>query len=284
VSAGESRHAGDPRTPGRSRPFGVLLQIAYSGTGFRGWASQREGRTVQAEVLGAIRAIDPRAGSPHGTSRTDAGVHAEGQIATFDATLDIPPRGWVLALNQHLPDDVSVRRAWRTPPDLRPSAVVVAKRYVYRLLLDRVRDPLWKDRAWRTGWRIDLTKLAREGASLVGTHDFGAFRSSHDARTHTVRTIRRFEVVFPPPEAPGGSDPRVVAIIIEGNAFLYNMVRIAVGTLMDIARGKLEEGTVARAFETRDRKTLGTTAPAHGLTLEHVDMVLPEEVSAPWPP
>jgi tRNA pseudouridine38-40 synthase len=274
------RDTGGSRTPGH-RPYGVLLQIAYFGTGFRGWASQREGRTVQAEVLGAIRAVDPRAGAPHGTSRTDAGVHAEGQIATFDATLDIPPRGWVLALNQHLPDDVSIRRAWRTPPGLRPSDVVKAKRYVYRVLLDRVRDPLWKDRAWRIGWGVDLAKLAREGASLVGTHDFGAFRSSHDARTHTVRTIRRFEAGV---EAPGGSDPRVVAIIIEGNAFLYNMVRIAVGTLMDIARGKLEEGTVARAFETRDRKTLGTTAPAHGLTLEHVDMELPEEVSAPWPP
>jgi tRNA pseudouridine38-40 synthase len=269
-----------------SRPYGVLLQIAYSGTGFRGWASQREGRTVQSEVRGAIRAVDPRAGAPHGTSRTDAGVHAEGQIATFDATLDIPPRGWVLALNQHLPDDVCVRRAWRAPPDLRPRDVVKAKRYVYRVLLDRVRDPLWRDRAWRIGWGVDLARLAREGAALVGTHDFGAFRSSHDARVETVRTIRRFEVTLPSgvPAAPSGSDPRLVAIIIEGNAFLYNMVRIAVGTLMDVARGKLEEGTVARGFHTRDRRTLGTTAPAHGLTLEHVDMDLPEEVSAPWPP
>jgi tRNA pseudouridine38-40 synthase len=157
--------------------------------------------------------------------------------------------------------------------------IVKGKRYVYRVLLDRVRDPLWKDRAWRIGWPLDLAKLEREGARLVGTHDFGAFRSSHDARTNTVRTLRRVSV-----EAPGGSDPRIVSIIVEGNAFLYNMVRIAVGTLMDVARGKLEEGTVARAFDTRDRKTLGTTAPAHGLTLEHVHIELPEEASDPWPP
>jgi tRNA pseudouridine38-40 synthase len=261
-----------------SSRHGVLLQIAYFGTGFRGWASQKEGRTVHAEIAGAIRAIDPRASAPRGTSRTDAGVHAEGQIAAFDATLDIPARGWVLALNQHLPDDVCVRRAWRTPADLSPRAIVLGKRYVYRVLLDRVRDPLWKDRAWRIGWHVDLAKLAREGACLVGTHDFGAFRSSHDARTNTVRTIGRVEV------APSGSDRRLVSIIVEGNAFLYNMVRIAVGTLMDVARGKLEEGTVSRAFDTRDRKTLGTTAPAHGLTLEHVEMKLPEEASAPWPP
>jgi tRNA pseudouridine38-40 synthase len=268
----------------------VLLQVAYSGTGFRGWASQREGRTVQSEIAGAIRAIDPRSGSPRGTSRTDAGVHAEGQIATFDATIDIPPRGWVLALNQHLPDDVCVRRAWRTLPETSLAKIVRGKRYVYRVLLDRVRDPLWRDRAWRIGWPVDLARLEREATSLVGTHDFGAFRSSHDARTHTVRTIRRVAVEVAAEGEKGrgraaiGSDPRIVAIIVEGNAFLYNMVRIAVGTLMDVARGKLEEGTVARAFDARDRKTLGTTAPAHGLTLEHVEMDLPEEVEGPWPP
>jgi tRNA pseudouridine38-40 synthase len=162
--------------------------------------------------------------------------------------------------------------------------IVKGKRYVYRVLLDRVRDPLWKDRAWRIGWPVDLAKAAREGAYLVGTHDFGAFRSSHDARTNTVRTIRRVTVEAPTRSAAGGSDPRIVAIIVEGNAFLYNMVRIAVGTLMDVARGKLEENTVGRAFHTQDRKTLGTTAPAHGLTLEHVDLELPGEVEGPWPP
>jgi tRNA pseudouridine38-40 synthase len=272
-----------------ARPFGVLLEVAYLGTGFRGWASQREGRTVQAEVAGAVRAMDSRASPPHGTSRTDAGVHAEAQMVTFDATLDIPPRGWVLALNQHLPDDVCVRRAWRTPPELHPRTLVRSKRYVYRVLLDRVRDPLWKDRAWRIGWAVDLAKAKREAAVLVGTHDFGAFRSSHDARTVTIRTIHRADVVLPgglgvPPNVPGGgSDPRLVSIIVEGNAFLYNMVRIAVGTLMDVARGKLEEGAILRAFESRDRKTLGITAPAHGLTLESVELVLPEQVSAPWP-
>jgi tRNA pseudouridine38-40 synthase len=260
---------------------GVLLQIAYLGTHFRGWASQKEGRTVHTEIAGAIRAVDARAGAPRGASRTDAGVHAEGQIATFDATLDIPPRGWVLALNEHLPDDVCVRRAWRVPLRLSPRTIVTGKRYVYRVLLDRVRDPLWKDRAWRVRWPVDLEKLAREGAQLVGTHDFGAFRSSHDARIETVRTITRVSVAHGKEGGPGG---RIVAILVEGNAFLYNMVRISVGTLMDVARGKLEEGTVTRALHSRDRKTLGATAPAHGLTLERIEFHLPEEASAPWPP
>jgi tRNA pseudouridine38-40 synthase len=264
---------------------GVLLQIAYVGTGFRGWASQREGRTVQSEVEGAIHAVDPHATSPRGTSRTDAGVHAGCQMATFDATLALPPRGWVLSLNQHLPDDVCIRRAWLTPPELHPSSIVTNKRYVYRVLLDRVRDPMWSDRAWRIGWPLDLVKAEREGACLVGTHDFGGFRSSHDARKSTVRTIRRVAIERGPigDHVPCGSDPRIAAIIVEGNAFLYNMVRIAVGTLMDVARGKLEEGTVTRALASRDRRMLGTTAPAHGLTLEHIDIDLPEGASEPWP-
>ncbi len=265
------------------RPHGVLLQIAYVGTAFQGWASQREGRTVHGVVTGAIQAIDPRAGRLHGTSRTDSGVHARCQLAAFDSTMDIPPRGWVLALNQHLPDDVCVRRAWRTAPGLALPAVVRRKRYVYRVLTDRVRDPLWADRAWRIGWKLDLDRAAREAAQLVGTHDFGAFRSSHDERKSTVRTIHGVRIEQPDERA--SCDGRIVAIIVEGNAFLYNMVRIAVGTLMDVARGKLQEGTVARALLSRDRAHLGVTAPAHGLTLDLVDMVLPPEGTAgPWPP
>jgi tRNA pseudouridine38-40 synthase len=268
-----------PRVP---RPFGVLLKVAYLGTHFRGWASQREGRTVQAELGGAILAVDPRAGPPRGASRTDAGVHAESQLVTFDATLDIPPRGWVLALNEHLPDDVSVRRAWRIAVDRHPSSIAKSKRYAYRVMLDRVRDPLWKDRAWRIGWPLDLAKAEREGARLIGTHDFGAFRSSHDARTNTVRTISRVEVIRG--DGAAGNDRRIAMVLVEGNAFLYNMVRITVGTLMDVARGKLPEGTVSLALASRDRKMLGTTAPAHGLTLEDIEVLLPPEASDPWPP
>jgi tRNA pseudouridine38-40 synthase len=264
---------------GPRRPFGVLFQIAYLGTHFRGWASQREGRTVHAEVAAAIHAVDPRAGAPRGTSRTDAGVHAECQIAAVDATLDIPPRGWVLAMNQHLPDDVCVRRAHRIPPGLHPSAIVRSKRYAYRVLLDRVRDPLWKDRAWRIGWPLDLAKAEREAARLVGTHDFAAFRSSHDERTETVRSLTKVELR----RAPAGEDARLLTIHVEGNAFLYNMVRITVGTLMDVARGKLEEGAVTRALASKDRRHLGTTAPAHGLCLEHMTLELPEGASEPWP-
>jgi tRNA pseudouridine38-40 synthase len=255
---------------------GILLQVAYDGTAFRGWASQQGQRTVEGALAGAIQKLDPRASTPRGTSRTDAGVHAEGQLAAFDASLEIPARGWVLALNQHLPDDACVRSARTVPPDFNPRFASRGKRYRYRMLLDRIRDPLLRDRAWRIGWSIDRARLEREARLVVGTHDFAAFRSSHDVRHDTVRTMTRCDVE----EALGG---RVLSVVIEGQAFLYNMVRIIVGTLVEVARGHLEEGATLRAIANGTRKDAGITAPAHGLVLEHVDIALPHDTGEPWP-
>lgn len=263
------------RAPGRGA-LGVLLKIAYDGTAYAGWAPQPEARTVHQAVSGAIAALDPRATVLRGTSRTDAGVHADGQLAAFDASLAIPPRGWVLALNQHLPDDVCVRSARAVPPDFNPRFAARGKRYRYRVLLDRIRDPRWTTRAWRIGWPIDLDRVARAARQFEGEHDFAAFRSSHDARKDTVRTMSRVAV-------EPGEDPRIVTVVIEGRAFLYNMVRIMVGTLFDVARGKLSEDTVARALDGKERRLAGTTAPAHGLTLESIDVDLPEGAGEPWP-
>lgn len=264
----------------------MLLEIAYDGTAFHGWAAQREGRTVEDTVRGAIAAVDPRASLVRGASRTDAGVHAEGQLAAFDTTLDIPPKGWVLGLNQHLPEDIAVRAAQIVPAGFTPRFAARGKRYRYRLLLDKVRDPRWRTRAWRVGDDVDLEKLAREAATIIGTHDFAAFRTSADERTITVRTMTRavVEKEWDEREEREERDPRIVSIVIDGTAFLHNMVRILVGTLMDVARGRLEEGAIDRALAAKDRRVAGTTAPAHGLTLERVDVELPSDAGERWPP
>src|SRR5262245_5640498 len=131
---------------------GVLVQVAYDGTSFSGWASQKSARTVEDTLRGAILSVDANATGPRGTSRTDAGVHAEGQLAAFDTTLALPPRGWVLTLNQHLPDDVAVRWAQLIPSGYSPRFASRKKRYRYDLLLDKVRDPLLSNRAWRIGY------------------------------------------------------------------------------------------------------------------------------------
>jgi tRNA pseudouridine38-40 synthase len=254
---------------------GVLLKVAYDGTHFKGWASQRGERTVAETLKGAIHAIDPHASAPRGTSRTDAGVHAEGQMVAFDATREVPCRGWVLGLNQHLPDDVAVRAARTVDLDFNPRFASRGKRYRYRLLLDRVRDPLWAARSWRVGYPLDRELLRREAATILGTHDFAAFRSSHDERTETTRTMTRVAIEE--------TDDRILGIVIEGTAFLHNMIRILAGTLVDVARGRLPEGTISRAIAEKDRRLAGTTAPGQGLTLEAIELSIPEGASEPWP-
>ena len=257
---------------------GVLVAVAYDGTAFSGWASQRNARTVEDAVRGAILAVDPKGSSPRGTSRTDAGVHAEGQMAAFDAELDIPPRGWVLALNQHLPDDVAVRSARHVPSGYAPRFASKKKRYRYEWIFDKVRDPLLRDRAWRISYDMDMGLVEREAKTIVGTHDFAAFRSAGDERDVTVRTIESVDITR------SSSDPRRWAIGIEGSAFLYNMVRILVGTLADVGRGHLEPGAIARALEKKERSLAGQTAPPHGLVLERIDLELPAEAGERWPP
>jgi tRNA pseudouridine38-40 synthase len=256
--------------------LGVLLEVAYDGQDFHGWAAQRGARTVEEVLRGAVLAIDPRASGVRGTSRTDAGVHAEGQLVAFDATVAIPPRGWALGLNRHLPADVAVRSARAVPAGFAPRFAARGKRYRYRVLVDPIRDPTVRGRAWRVP-ELDAVAMAGEALAAVGTHDFASFRGAADQRPSSVRTLTRVDVVRE-------ADPRVVAVVVEGDAFLYNMVRILVGTMVDVGRGRLPRGALANAIERRARPSAGTTAPAHGLVLEHVDVALPEGAGERWPP
>ncbi|MDP9151229.1 MAG: tRNA pseudouridine(38-40) synthase TruA [Myxococcota bacterium] len=267
--------AADGSPQGAQTGGGVLLEVAYDGTAFHGWSAQGGTRTVQDTLHSALRAMDPNASAVRGASRTDAGVHAEGQLAAFDSVRNIPARGWVLGLNKHLPDDVAVRAARPVPLGFAPRFAARGKRYRYRLLVDRVRDPRWRTRAWRVP-ELDFDALAGEAKGALGTHDFASFRASRDERTSTVRTLLRVDI-------ERGADPRVVGVVVEGNAFLYNMVRILVGTMVDVARARLEEGAVARAIAACDRRAAGTTAPSHGLSLERVDVDLPEGTGERWP-
>jgi tRNA pseudouridine38-40 synthase len=256
---------------------GVLLTVAYDGRPFSGFVAQPGRRTVAGELLAALQAIDPGVREVRGASRTDAGVHARGQRVAFDTTVPVPPRGWVLATARHLPEDIAVRRAAFVPAGYSPRFESIGKRYRYLLLRDGVRDPFWSGRAWRVeGLGDEEMGVARaEAAMAVGTHDFTGFRSSADERTNTVRTLRRVEVS----EDPG--DPRVVRVDVEGDAFLHNMVRILVGTIVDVARGRLPAGAVGRALASGERRDAGITAPGEGLYLEEV--MLGSEGEEGWP-
>lgn len=260
-------------------PRGILLSIAYDGRRFAGFARQPDQRTVAGELLGALRCVDPTIREVRGASRTDAGVHALDQRVAFDPSVVIPPRGWALGLARHLPEDIAVRRASLVAPGFVPRFASVRKRYRYRLTFDILRDPFLEGRTWRVPERLDdavIAAIAEEARALVGTHDFAAFRSAADERESTTRTL--FAVT--PERDP--ADPRSLWITVEGTAFLHNMVRILVGTLLDVARGRRRPGAAARALASRRRTDAGITAPPDGLVLDRV--WLSDEGESPFPP
>jgi tRNA pseudouridine38-40 synthase len=255
--------------------FGVLLSVQYDGTRFAGFARQPNARTIAGELDGAVRAIDPRASLVRGASRTDAGVHALDQRVAFDATVDIPSRGWALALARHLCDEIVVARAWHVAIGYDPRAHARRKIYRYVVLRSPVRDPFLKDRAFLVRDRLNHEVMAEEARLLLGTHDFRGFRTSSDPRTDTVRTIFRADVREP--------DDRLLVIEVEGDRFLHRMVRIIAGTLIDVGRGRLAQRAILRGIETGSRSVLGTTAPPSGLYLAAMELDDEASWTDNWP-
>jgi len=258
-----------------SNRHGVLLTLAYDGEPFSGYVKQKQLRTVAGELEGAILSVDPHASTTRGVSRTDAGVHARGQLVAFDTSRDIHSRGWVLALNRELPREIAVLRASRTAAGFEPRRLVLSKTYVYRFLESPTRDPLLDRQTWRIPYRLNHSVMQAAAASLQGEHDFRAFRGAADAREDTVRHIFRIEL------RPATHDTRVSELVVTGNRFLYNMIRIIAGTLMDIGRGHLPNDAFAGALASGLRKDLGITAPPEGLTLESIE--LSDVGFDPWP-
>jgi tRNA pseudouridine38-40 synthase len=268
-----SAEATRPRTA--ELTTGVLLTVAYDGQNYCGFVRQSNGPSVAEELDRAIGTIDPAATLVKGASRTDAGVHARAQAVSFSTRRVIAARGWVLALNQQLPQDIAVVRAAQVPLGYDARRHALWKRYRYLLHLAPVPDPFLAGRAWRIGYPLDLERMAREARSLVGTHDFAAFRSSADRRETTVRELTEVDV------RPSDHGPRCLEIVVTGNRFLHNMVRIIVGTLVDVGRGQLAAGAMQRALHSRRREDLGMTAPASGLYLDHLE--LDDRGSDAWP-
>jgi tRNA pseudouridine38-40 synthase len=254
----------------------VVLWLAYDGTDFSGMAKQQNGRTIAGEVEGAIASMDPRASALRNVSRTDRGVHALDQVVAFDSTKTISPRGWVLGLTKQLPSTIAIVRAALVPARFDPRGHVLHKTYRYRILRSQVRDPFLDHSAWRIEQKLDLALMQAEAENLIGTHNFAAFRGAQDERPETERTIYR--ATF----QQDASDPRVLWFEINGNRFLYHMVRIIVGTLVDVGRGRTNPGAVKTALASLSRNDLGITAPPHGLYLSHVQ--LDEPIADTWPP
>jgi tRNA pseudouridine38-40 synthase len=256
---------------------GVRLTVAYDGTDFAGYQRQPEARTVQSVLEAAVAKIAQHPVAARAAGRTDAGVHAEAQIVAFDTTRLLQPRRWLLAINRYLPPDVAVQDVVSCEPGYNPRFDALEKTYRYLFNLGLGRDPLLRHRAWhlaRSGVRalpgqasaLDLDAMRATCATLVGTHDFRAFRAADDQRPNTRRTLFRVELI---PAWHGRSE--LLALEVQGSAFMKNMVRILAGTLLAAGKGRLTPDQVAGLLTpTATRSRLSETAPAHGLTLVQV--------------
>ena len=273
-------------------PHGVLLTVAYDGTDFHGFQAQAGLRCVQSELARVAGHIAQHPVTVLGASRTDAGVHAEGQVVVFGTDRELSPRRWVQALNRYLPPDIAVRAATPCAPDYQPRFDARDKVYRYLFHLGAVRDPLLRQRAWHLGKQIprvfpkrdrldggrhalDLEAMHRCAETFVGTHDFRAFRAASDTRKDTVRTMLRVEV-----REGFAGDPELMALEVHGTAFMKNMVRILAGTVIAAGRGRLTPAEVGVLLTPGgNRQHAGVTAPAHGLTLVSVRLGRLDEVA-----
>jgi tRNA pseudouridine38-40 synthase len=244
--------------------------VEYDGTDFAGWQRQAGARTVQGVLEEALARLAQGRVAVIGAGRTDAGVHAEGQVANARAATRLAPADLERAWNALLPRDVAVRALAPAPPDYHARRAARSKLYAYRLWTGPVRSPT-RDRT--TLWKrppLDLPAMGTAAATLVGTHDFASFCAAGGEAHGTVRTIQR--------AAWAGAVGGELRLEVEGPGFLRHMVRNLVGSLLEVGRGRRPPGWIAEVLAARDRTVAGPTAPARGLTLVRVEDGFPEGI------
>jgi tRNA pseudouridine38-40 synthase len=240
------------------------LLIQYDGTEFHGWQTQEGQRTVQGELMRVLSLLDDRPVTVHGSGRTDAGVHAEGQVASVDLQREITPRKLRNAINGNLARDVRVVFAEFAPDDFHARYSAVSKTYVYRLVHGPVMSPFWSRFAHLEARPIDLERIRATARLFIGEHDWTAFSAAQTDAESRLRTITELVI-------SGGWDGRghchLVEFTVTANGFLRYMVRSIVGTLLAAGRGEIEAATIERAIREGNRNLVAATAPACGLTL-----------------
>lgn len=241
----------------------LKLTIAYDGTDFHGWQRQPDVRTVQAELERVAQRVFRHQIDIVGASRTDAGVHAQGQVAHLLTSTPIPADNLRRAVAHRLPGDVTVVHLSDVPLDFHATRDALCKLYRYRIHNDARRPVEWHAarHAWHVWWPLDVRRMQAAADAMVGTHDFVSFASAGCQRSTTVRTVHRVHV---------RRRYNAVLIDVEGAGFLYNQVRNMVGTLVEIGRGHWSPERVVDILAARNRRQAGPTAPAHGLCLQWI--------------
>ena len=239
----------------------VKLVVAYDGTNYHGWQVQDNGITIEEVLNRTISELVQEDIKVIGASRTDAGVHACGNVAVFDTESRIPGDKFSFALNQRLPEDIRIQESCEVDADFHPRFADTVKTYEYNILNRRFELPTKRLYAAFCYYPMDIERMNQAAAYLVGEHDFKSFCSAGAQVQTTVRTIYAVNVT---------KADDMVHIRITGNGFLYNMVRIIAGTLMQVGTGLMEPEQVKEILEARDRSKAGPTAVAKGLTLVEI--------------
>ncbi|WP_046176582.1 tRNA pseudouridine(38-40) synthase TruA [Domibacillus indicus] len=240
----------------------IKCELMYDGSRFSGYQSQPKGRTVQQELEKALWKIHKKVPiKTHASGRTDAGVHAMGQVIHFDTPILMPAERWARALNGELPGDISVKRTEEVPDTFHARYSVTGKEYRYRLYRTPYRDPFRIVHAYHYPYPLDVKRMKEASAYLLGEHDFTSFCSTKSDKENKVRTVT--DISF----FEQGTD---LEIRFAGSGFLYNMVRIMVGTLVKVGNGRLEPDEMVRILAARDRGCAAQTAPGEGLYLWQV--------------
>lgn len=240
----------------------IKLTVAYDGTDYCGWQIQPNGITVEEVLNRNLSELTGEEITVIGASRTDSGVHAQGNVAVFDSDTTIPPERIAYAVNRKLPEDIVVIRSEEVPGDWHPRYQETEKTYEYHILNREMPDPVRRRDTYFVSYPLDLEAMRRAAAYLKGERDFRSFCNIHTDVQDTVRTIYDLDII---------RSGDLVTVRIRGNGFLYNMVRIIVGTLVRVGRGFYSPGQVKEILEAKERTSAGVTAPPQGLVLVKID-------------
>lgn len=250
----------------------ILLQVAYDGTNYHGWQLQPNAATIEGELNRALCALTGEEIVVTGASRTDAGVHALGNVAVFDTTSRIPAEKFSYALNQRLPEDIVIQSSKQVADDFHPRHCDCRKTYEYDILNRTFPLPAYRNTAYFLYGTLNIEAMRRACQAFLGEHDFASFCAAGAQVQTTVRKIYSLEVECRPlTEANVGSADQLLTIRVKGNGFLYNMVRIIAGTLVEVGRGHIKPEEVAGIIAAKDRAKAGPTAPARGLRLVEIE-------------
>ena len=237
----------------------IKIILAFDGTNYHGWQEQENASTIQGELLQAIKSVMGDVQGVTGVSRTDSGVHAHYFVANFRTQKDIPLSNIKKAINSHLPHDIRVLDAQRADDDFNARFDCKNKTYIYRICNSEVQSPFERLYSWHFPHKLDISKMQEAAGYFVGEKDFSAFCASGEQREGKVRTINSLTI---------SKESDIVTIEVNADGFLYNMVRIIAGTLIEIGIGRYEPRDVKAIIEACDRTKSGQTAPSCGLFLK----------------